>query len=92
MTEANNRVQLEGEQLEYARQARQAMAENLQTLREIVFGAMGIAVPTDQNTKFGVQLSNSPDDCIDLQDENGNCVAVYCDPPGICQPCPVLLP
>jgi hypothetical protein len=92
MTEANNEVQLEGQQLEYARQARQAIAENVATLREIVFNAIGVAVPTDQKAKFAVRLSNDPEDCIDLQDENGNCVGMYCDPPGICKPCPVLLP
>jgi hypothetical protein len=92
MTEGYNKVQLEGEQLEAARRAREAMAENLVALRQIVFNAMGIELSTDRDAKFAVRLSNNPDDCVDFQDENGNCVAMYCDPPGVCQPCPVLLP
>ena len=82
------RVQLEGEQLEHARQARKAMLENMTALREIVFNALGMEASTDQVAKIAVRASNSPDDCVDFEDENGNCVGQYCDPPGICQPCP----
>lgn len=87
MTEGNS-AQLEGEQLEYARRARQAMVENMMALREIVFSALGIEVSADQNAMFAVRVSNNPDDCTDFLDDNGNCVGQYCDPPGICQPCP----
>jgi hypothetical protein len=87
MTEPT-RVLLEGEQLEYARQARQAMVENMMALREIVFNALGMEMSTHGDARFAVRVSNNPDDCTDFQDENGNCVGQYCDPPGICQPCP----
>lgn len=89
MTYGNNRVQLEGEQLEQARRAREAMAENLMALREIVFTALGMEMSTDQAAKINVRVSNDPaEDCVDFPDDNGVCIAQYCDPPGICRPCP----
>jgi hypothetical protein len=89
MTEGyRNRVQLEGEQLAQARRARQAVAENLKALREIVFTALEIDMSTDQAANFAARMSTNPDDCTDFYDPNGNCVGQYCDPPGICQPCP----
>lgn len=88
MTEAyGDRVQLEGEQLEKARRARQAMAENLMTLREIVFTALGMDTSTDQNAKITVRMPINPDDCTEFPDDAGGC-GMYCDPPGICAPCP----
>ena len=89
MTEGyGNRVQLEGDQLEQARRARQAITENMMTLRGIVFTALGMDMSTDQAANFAVRASSNPDDCTDFLDDNGNCVAQYCDPPGVCQPCP----
>ena len=88
MTEGyENRVQLEGEQLEQARRARQAIAQNVMALREIVFTALGMEMSTDQDAKVAVRVSNNPsDDCITVEDEHG--CGMYCDPPGICLPCP----
>jgi uncharacterized protein YgbK (DUF1537 family) len=85
MTEGNYRVQLEGEQLENARQARQAIAQNLMTLREIVFGALGVDASTDQDLMITARVPVNPDDCITVEDEHG--CGMYCDPPGTCQPC-----
>jgi hypothetical protein len=84
-----NRVQLEGEQLESARQARQAIAENLMTLRGIVFNALGIEMATNQDLKITARVPINPDDCITVEDEHG--CGMYCDPPGICAPCPPIV-
>ena len=63
MTEGyRNRVQLEGEQLAQARRARQAVAENLKALREIVLTALEIDMSTDQAANFAPRPPRSTAD------------------------------
>ncbi|MBH0779921.1 hypothetical protein [Nocardia bovistercoris] len=74
-------VQLSGEQLERAREARDAIVKNVGILREIVHSALGGTTPSTESTN-GLDLRISEDNCVTFPDIGGK----YCDPPGICLP------
>jgi hypothetical protein len=84
-------VALSAEELYRARELRRVAIESLRELGRIV----GTALGTDSNQIASVTLQLRRDDTTDIptipcevfQDEAGNCIGMYCDPPGECSPC-----
>jgi hypothetical protein len=84
-------VALSAEELYRARQLRRVAIESLTELGRIV----GTALGTDSNQFASVTLQLRGDaateiptiPCEIFRDEQGNCLGMYCDPPGECSPC-----
>ena len=83
-------AQLEGGELTKAQDAASEIEAQLRALAEIVDEAL----PTDSNAADNlafaiVQLVGPTDSYFKVvySDENGNCIKVWEDPPGVCRPC-----
>jgi hypothetical protein len=88
------RIQLSAEEIESARKYFGSARESLEKLSQLVVGKLGKDHPTVAGFKVGSQavekghipsdLDRGLPDVTVFVDENGDCVGMYVDPPGIC--------
>jgi hypothetical protein len=89
-------VPIRGLALARARRATSTAQEAVLTLAEIVLGQMNSNVPLDKigeiRIKFNQPATDSPIEfpgpgTVVILDPQGECVAIYRDPPGVSEPC-----